>query len=559
MTFNPADYGATPVGKTKTFNPADYGATSVKQAAPPAPKPSLSESLWNGLAIGGEVAKGVGKTAASFLGQADTLGTLNRLQKGDTTDLNGQKIVSMLDSANPLKTMHQLAGDTTSPFAAPVSVPQSQTPDWTGMSPADREQANQPSNYAQKVGQTATIVGLNALPFAGEAIPKFKEAAGTIKDSLTPKPPTPEDVAARQAADAAQVKAETAVKVQRVADEWTKPTVPGKASNPASFNKATDVLATSPNTPTFLAEQKLSPAQHIENGRYATADSATALRDTAGKMSSDALRPSLQQADYITAKTPVAEVVKNAIAEARKDPNITPGSLETVIRNINKEGGALQRKFPDGMSLENMHDNKITYAKNGGYKPTSIADNNTATMNRNIASSLQRLVETKAPKDIPVEDFNKYMSQYYKAADYLDELNTKKAPVSLLQNVAHRAAQVVGAGVGHTVGGGILGGVGGYMIGGALEHALENLALPMRDAFLKNLKITKPEVYQKVVDFIGQEDAARATRLALPEGAIQLGSEADTSGVKLIPAKKSLPTANPDTGRMQKTYTSTPE
>lgn len=128
--------------------------------------------------------------------------------------------------------------------------------------------------------------------------------------------------------------------------------------------------------------------------------------------------------------------------------------------------------------------------------------------------------------------------------------------MSIGQYVAHKGAQVMGATIGNGIGGGILGGVGGYMIGGALEHAIENMALPLRDSFLKNLKITKPDVYQKVADYVGNEEAARATRLALPEGSIQLGSGADKSGVTSVPAEKTLPTANPKTGRMQKTYLS---
>jgi hypothetical protein len=509
-----------------------------------------------------DVAIGAAKTGASFLEQGDVLGTMSRLQKGDTTDLNPNKITAAIGAADPLKTMHSLAGEPQFGVEAPVEP--SKAPDWTGLSPADRAQANEPTNYAQKVGQTAAIVAANVAPFAKEAMPAIKETAGNIKESLTPKPLSPEEMAASKASDVAAQKQVTAGKVQKVADEWAKPTIPGKASNPASFNKATAILEKSPDTPKFLAEQKLAPSNHIENGRYATADSADAMRETAGKMSRDTLRPSLQMADYAVPKTPVAEIQKTAIANATKDTSLTAGEREAVIRNINKEAQALQRSNPDGLSLTDMHDSKITYAQKGGYRPDKSAlDNNIATANRNLSSALGDAVETKAPKDIPVHEFNQYLTKYYKAADYLDALNTKTAPVSLLQNVAHRGAQVIGAAVGHSVGGGILGGVGGYMIGGALEHAIENMALPMRDSFLRNLKITNPEAYTKVAEFIGKQEAERATRLALPEGKALGTSEnphivapTDTSGVQMIPASKTLPTANPKTGRMQKTFQS---
>lgn len=395
-----------------------------------------------------------------------------------------------------------------------------------------------------------TIAGGFKAPEAGTAL---KDTTIGIKNNLTPKPLTPDEVAATN-------KANTQVKLQRVADDWKSPTVPGKASNPASFNAATDILAKSPTTPKFLAEQKLSPSQHIENGRYATADTASALRDTAGKLSVDALRPSLQEADYSAPVAQPTDLFKASVDSMKRDPNITAGDTKVIQDNIQKELSALQEKYPDGMSLTNRLDEGITYAKNGGYKPASLSDNNIAIANRSISHALGDSLQADAPKSLPVADFRQYQSQYYKAADYLDALDTKKAPMSVGQYVAHKGAQVIGATVGHGIGGGILGGVGGYIIGGALEHAIENMALPLRDSFLKNLKITQPDVYSKVVDFLGNEEAARATRLALPVGSIKLGTGVDKSSVTSVPASKTpLPTANPKTGRMQTTYTSLPK
>ena len=142
-------------------------------------------------------------------------------------------------------------------------------------------------------------------------------------------------------------------------------------------------------------------------------------------------------ADYSTPKTPVADVTKAAIEQVKSEKGVTAGDLNTAISNINKESAALKAKYPNGMSLTDMHDEKITYAQNGGYSPIkSASDNIKATANRNLGRALGGLVEKNAPENIPVEETNAYFTKYYKAADYLDTLNGKKAPVTTGQAIA---------------------------------------------------------------------------------------------------------------------------
>lgn len=353
------------------------------------------------------------------------------------------------------------------------------------------------------------------------------------------------------------------VKIKGVANDWAKPVT----SNNPSFSRAGKVLSKSPETPQFLAEQGLNPFRHIEDGRYITEDSVIKLRDTAGKMSFDTLRPSLQMADYSTPKTPVSDFLAPAISRVKNTLNITAGDTSTIEGLLRKEVDALNKKYPDGMSLTDMHDEKITYAKNSGYSPIKDpAVNNKATANRALSNTLGNMVETKAPTDLNVSAFNKYLSKYYKGADYLDAINGKKAPVSLGQQVARGIARFGGAKIGSIIGGDVVSSFAGYQIGKALEHALENLTNPLRDSFLSNLKMTNPEAFAKVQEFLGKAETDRATRLALPSGdingvpkVINAGPGPDKSGVKLVPAKKLLPTANPKTGRMQKTYSSEPQ
>lgn len=385
------------------------------------------------------------------------------------------------------------------------------------------------------------------IPIARDVNTKVGEAAQATKEAVTSTP-----------------EAKSAKVVSTLTKDWERPTT----INTPAFNKARAALEQSPGTPKFLAQEGIDPYSLVEDGKYSTTETADSLRNTAGKMSSDALRPSLQEADYSTPRTPVSEIQSAAVKRANTERFETAGGKEAAVKSINKEAAALQRKYPNGMSLTDMHDEKIVYAKNGGYSPIkSPADNSIATGNRSLSSAMGKLVETKAPKDVPVNDFNKYLSQYYKAADYLDTLNTKKAPVPLGKTIARGVAKYGGAAIGEHLGGGIVSAFAGYSIGRAIEHALENLPNPAREAFIRNLQKTNPEAFAQVQKYIGDEAVARATRLALPPGKpqgspenpIQLGRGIDTSGAKMLPAQKTLPTANPKTGRMQKTYSSQPQ
>jgi len=548
-------------------------AKQISDYAPPATPKPIAETGKNYMANVAPAAQDVmggGNigAAVSDLGKGKIASGLEHASLGVASDAV-QAIFAPL--AAPLQTLlsHTADYNAKNPGIAGASIPNTpeaqasrqQLVDWAKQHPDIARTLSDAFNVGSSVIGTEGAGGVATKPVS-ELAAGAKETLGNVADKAGELiSGTPEEQAARQAASQAADKAALATKVDSIAKVWEKPTtVPGN-----TFKNATAVLDKSPDTPKFLAEQKIDPFQHVQDGKYTTADTADALRETAGKMSGDTLRPSLHAADYSTPKTPVSDLTKSAIKNVGKEANITAGDKEAIIRNINKEAAALQRKYPNGMSLVDMHDEKITYAKNGGYSPIkSASDNNLATANRNFSSALGDAVEAKAPKNIPVQELNAYFSKYYKAADYLDALNGKKAPVGLLSNIAHRGAQVVGAAVGHGVGGGILGGVGGYMIGGALEHALENLTGPMKASFLRNLETTNPEAFTKVQEYLRNASTGGGNQLRLPpagpESPIPLGAKTTPEpSVAPYAAKTPLPTANPKTGRMQTTYLSTPK
>ena len=150
-----------------------------------------------------------------------------------------------------------------------------------------------------------------------------------------------------------------------------------------------------------------------------------------------------------------------------------------------------------------MQNEKIKYGSQAGYKPGGVTDeNNSATVNRNMASALQQLIEEKTP-NVGVHEFNQYLSKYYKAADYLKTLDTKPVPKSFMSYILNRTAQGVGAVLGHAIpGGGILTGILGYSVAGTMEHAFENMTLPMKYAFLKGQEAIHPEAVTRIQNYL---------------------------------------------------------
>jgi len=445
----------------------------------------------------------------------------------------------------------------------------------------------QASDFVNKyiVNQAATDI--NNTPVIGPALQKFMAkypdadeiisniintvqlatlfaGGGKVNKKLNEVPPeqlAPDITAPIEAPPTPPVRTpEETAQLQSVADDWEKPTT----INKASYNKARAILDKSPETPQFLAENGLDPFTHIEDGKYVTETTAQGLRDSAGKLSADGLRPSLQLADYTTPKVAIGDLPTPDIKTT--DFNVTPDDAEFIQNKINSKLDALERKYPEGMTLTNMLDEKITFDKNGGYNPIKAAsDNNSAIANRAIANSLRQALIDNVPDDIPIKEFNAELSKYYRAADYLDSLNGKAAPVSFGQQVARYAAKFGMAKLGGLIGGDVISEFAGYQIGKALETFVENLTNPMRDSFLRNLKITNPEAFTKVSEFISNEEAARAGRALLPSGMTNgvpniINAEAPEgeSSVKSVPAKKLPPSVDPKTGKFKTTYSSSP-
>lgn len=292
---------------------------------------------------------------------------------------------------------------------------------------------------------------------------------------------------------------------------WTKPAETPKGS----YTKATEIFKAASdnghNISDTLANNKLKLSDHVEtsatgNKVFNTADTAEKMHADAAKTSNEMLRPALEKADASVPKTPVKDVINESIKNVQKS-KMTSEVKDRIIESLDQTRASLEKAHPDGLSLTDLHDEKIVRDANAKYSPVGdVATNMEATKNKAIADVARKMVEEKAPPEIPVKAFNAELAKQHQAANYLDALHGKPVPKSVLGSIAKTAAKVVGASVGSGLGGGVLGGVGGYHIGGMVESLIESVPNPVKSMLLDNLKTTNPEAFTKVQGYLNNLD-----------------------------------------------------
>lgn len=336
-------------------------------------------------------------------------------------------------------------------------------------------------------------------------------SAQSVKENLPKLPPTtpPETQAPEFTPE------ELSTHLQGVAEDWAKPT-----TDPASqYANARTVLAKDPQIPTNLAKEGINPFTHIDdNGKFDTKSTAESIREDNGKLAEDNLRPALAEADNSTPPLAVSELSPSPDTTY----GITAGMAEKVKAAIDQEQAALQRKYPNGMSLIDQLNEKINYAKQGGYaqfKPES--ENIKAIANRSISNSFDSNISTHVPADLDYDAFQTHLASRYKMADYLDALNGKKVPVSAKLNMIRMGSKFLGAAaMRHLVPGmgDLITSFAGYQSGKMLESYIEKLTNPMRDQFLQRMQQSNPEAVQGLQKYMSDAEVQRANTPRLPAG-----------------------------------------
>jgi hypothetical protein len=287
----------------------------------------------------------------------------------------------------------------------------------------------------------------------------------------------------------------------------------------ATYSKAKDVFKTAKNKGIDLGkvatDNKIYAKDLVQDGKFNTADAAEALRNETMNKGPDLLRPALKEAQPGVQMVPITDIRNSLISDIRSlsKSKITDIERENLIKRVMKDfgpGSAAEQAHPNGYSLEDLLDNKIAAGSNvkrGTWgQALSFDDTLTNAYNKQQSSVFKKLLEKTAPDEIGVPAFNRKLEERFTLADYLDELNTKKAPTTLFQGAMRTGAKVSGAALGGSTGN-VFGAFGGYHAGGMAMDSFLNASNPVKTAYLKQVQATEPEIFNAIKEYIGEKQA----------------------------------------------------
>lgn len=254
--------------------------------------------------------------------------------------------------------------------------------------------------------------------------------------------------------------------------------------------------------------------------------------------------------------------------------DLTPSMQERAIAKIDMEFNAIKEKaIKDGVLLGDdsipvyytdlLKDKFWKQTKNFGTEDASIANSVNSSIGHGFKDSIENSIT-----DINVKEYNKKLGDLIVLRDFLD---TK---VGALAGTGGKMTRLFGRLAGTVAGSqfGSLGSILGNLTGDKVAQVMINPAFqPYRWILNKKLKqLPQSEILKleqeanTVIQQMAQKRQETIARFSLPEGSPK-GSASnpfitpppkDVSRVEVIPAQKTMPTTNPKTGRIQKTYLS---
>ncbi len=294
----------------------------------------------------------------------------------------------------------------------------------------------------------------------------------------------------------------------------------------STFKKATEVATDAAKRGVDLrklaADNKIYASDHIVDGKFSTAETANALRDEAMNGGKEILRPALAAADPSVQAIPISEVRNQMMAKLSKIPDarLSPDQKLKFAQNIAREYGdksVTAASHPNGFNLTNLYDSKLQ-TSSGLYKGNtlqSISDSLTSQQKQLESQVFGDILKKNAPKELGLDNYFKAQEGKFVLANYLQELNAKKAPQSLFQRAVKKTAQLSGATAGANIGG-PFGMFSGYQFGGIMADTFASASNPVKVAFLKSIGKSEPEIYAIMKQFTTDANIAKSMRQALP-------------------------------------------
>jgi hypothetical protein len=258
-----------------------------------------------------------------------------------------------------------------------------------------------------------------------------------------------------------------------------------------------------------------------EGGRYNTLDTVDNIRQGNYEVSDRIARPAIKAAEPGVPLVPVKDVRAAMIKKVNDIPDsqVTPEDRAKMLAIIHKRyspEGAMAQSHPNGLTLTNLHDNRIISQKNGGYKMgQSASDALKAQLSREEGRVFADIFDKTIPEEVGMQAFRKELEQNFLLADYLESLHNKAIPA----NITKKAVRLFGKAIAATVGGkigGFPGAILGSQYGDMAFSAFQALPNPIKMRVLQNIKVEDPKIFKEIIEYIGKQDAEMLMRLRLP-------------------------------------------
>lgn len=480
------------------FKPSSPSVQPAQTQSSPNPLDGFSILDWAGSKIGNAFKSGINQVKEGFQQGRQSTNPIQALESGAKMAAGGINAISA-----PL-----------APVFAPIEAGVNMVADKISNVPAVQKFAQSSagqttSRVAEDAGNLATIAGGVAGAEGGKAL--SPEIADSVKTGVSG--------IAEDAKTSLQNKyvSSTANDWNRIGGDYVKTdkllsAEEAKLSNP---NNPTSVQ----DTPTFLAQHGITPQSLIKDGKFDTAEVATKITSEALKPFEHILNEQLKVVQQGQPPVPVEEIRNSVIRSIDSIKGETPDSIESMKSIAENKISALERKYPNGVPLVELNIQKGNFWKGTKFDITKPLD---PQINYQIGSAMKTIIENHAG-DASVTELNGVLGNYYKAGKFLNGLNDRIPKLTTGQKISRGIIKAGTTAVGEKMFG-LSGGVGGYLLGKSVSAILENASNPLKTFILNGLEKTNPEAYTKAIQWLGEQEANRIKRLALPSPNVGTGT-----------------------------------
>ncbi len=491
-----------------------------------------------------------GNPAAALAGQAKD--SIVGAAKGGIGQM-GEAIQESKAGKNPLETGLKFGAGAVStlasplaPVFAPVGGAINQLGDKISDIPAVQKFSNEPlgkavARGAADVANASTLAqGVMGLKGGEVAAPKVAgavtDAAGALKEGLTPKPAAPETLAAK--AQQGQLKASDAIEkeIRNLGEKY--PSI-GDALNKAEVSKGSEPIKVMSSYPGGKALPEMS-----KSGKMNSLPAINYLRtqvNTLGEIKSNLVKSAKEN-------VPVNEFKQAALDRIdRAGWSVAKSNAEKA--NVSKLVDSLKESYPKGIPAEELDKLKTEHASESkSYNSkTPFSPDSHAIVGQTAADAV-----IAKGGDAPIDELNKLLTSHYDAIKVLKTMNGKTPHGGLVSKHAGSiVGEIGGLAAGMAVGHPFIGAMAGRGAAEFVNNIINShfISDPLKRTLIKNMKGEKPEVIQQALDYLDKvspTDQSGGAQTATPGTSPAAQGNLETSPSS--PNPTTLPGKGQDTG-----------